>query len=109
MGMRNEYNAQNSVLRGKTFVGKGAVLFKYSDFSGPVRIVTSLETHGNLETLGEHTLDVPGKNPDRFVLFEAFPPSFLRQSKFVQFELELYNMFNSDETATATVEVFSRR
>jgi hypothetical protein len=99
---------QNPSLRGKTYVGTGAVLFRFFDFSDPVLITIDLRAAGGIATLADADLDVPAKSPARFVLFEGFPLGTARDPRFYPYELWLVNKKDPDKAASAKVDVLYR-
>jgi hypothetical protein len=107
MPLLSTVGLQNPSLRGKTFIGTGAVLFRFFDFSDAVRITIDLKGAGGM-TLADADLDVPAKSPTRFVLFEGFPLGSAKDPRFYLYELWLVNKKGSDKDASAKVDVLYR-
>ncbi len=102
----NYSDLQNASLRGKAYLGTGAVLFKFSKFRDPVRITIDLRKTGGVESLGDETdLNVPANSTDKYVLFEDFPAGYLRNNRFCQYELWLLNMTANQEGRSTSVEI----
>ena len=109
MGVANEYEAQNPYLRGNIFIGvpaKRGVAFKFSNFSGPVRVIATLRPTGSSQVLAEKKFDAI-KGQEFFVVFEGFPSSYRPNS--ADYEVIMFNMHDSDSDAKASLQMFSRR
>jgi hypothetical protein len=108
MPLLSYYGLQNPSLRGKTYVGTGAVLFRFFDFSDDVSITIDLRAAGGIATLADADLDAAAKGPARFVLFEGFPHGTARDPRFYPYELWLVNRKDPDKAASAKVDVLFR-
>lgn len=105
--VRNDSKLDSRSLGSKAFVGTGAVLFKFTKFSDPVRITVVLSA-------GEHwftaDLDVPtkGGNP-RYVLFGELPLFYNRDPRFYQYEVWITSPADGNKSVSAYAEVLYKR
>jgi hypothetical protein len=87
---------------GNAYINRGTLLFKFYNFSEDVRLVIDLANSGRIGPLAHAETDVKRGAGARLVLFEEFPPEYLRNNVYCYFELRLTVVPpNRRDTATA--------
>ena len=72
--LMNYVSLQNPGLNGRIDIGKGALLFKFSNFQNEVKITIRLYELGGKTTLDETDVLAITNDSPQFVVFEDFPP-----------------------------------
>lgn len=105
--MRNASRGEEPSYKNNIFFGKGALLFKFFNYFGPVQITINLEKLGRTGDLANAVIDVP-KGRSQFVLFDAFPPSYIENYSRCYCEMWVASGPNLDDDATVKFEIFKR-